>query len=77
MNGQNPIDVWQYLIVEDRVQAQPKPEQRHAEADALARRCGELGAQGWELVSVAPLARTLGGDGLTTEVRLFFKRRAR
>ena len=70
------MEVWQYLVVEQRVSPQPRPEQRHAEIGALEHRCNELGAQGWELVSAAPLARTLGGEGLTTELRLFFKRRA-
>ena len=75
MSGQG--EVWQYLVLEDGVSLQPKAEQRRAELAALEQRCNELGAQGWELASMAPLSRTLGGGGLTSQIRLIFKRRLR
>src|SRR5260370_42092054 len=70
------VEPWQYLVLEYSVSLQPKAEQRRAELAALELRCNELGAQGWELASMAPLACTLGGGGLTSQVRLIFKRRA-
>src|SRR5260370_1226359 len=51
------MEVWQYLVVEERISAQPKLEQRRAELGALEHRCNELGAQGWGLVSAAEAAR--------------------
>ena len=74
MRGQ--IDLWEYLALEVGVSLQPTAEQRRAELAALEQRCNELGAQGWELVGMAPLASILGGGGLTSELRLLFKRRA-
>ena len=74
MRGQ--VDLWEYLVLEVGVKLQPTTEQRRAELAALEQRCNELGAQGWELAGMAPLASTVGGGGLTSQLRLLFKRRA-
>jgi hypothetical protein len=57
-------EAWQYLILEHETGG-PRE---------LARRCNELGADGWELVTAVPVAASLNG-GATTSVRLFFKKR--
>ena len=58
-------EAWEYLVEEGEVAS-----------DWLERRCNELGAQGWELVSVIPLARlAFSSGGRTTGIQLFFKRR--
>jgi hypothetical protein len=56
---------WDYLVEEGEVAS-----------DRLGRRCNELGAQGWELVSAIPLSRqAFSSGGRTTGTLLFFKRR--
>jgi len=60
------MESWQYLILEHERGGAPE----------LARQCNELGMNGWELVAAVPVAASLNG-GVTTSVRLFFKRRAR
>jgi hypothetical protein len=57
------VQVWQYLVLEHE----------KGGPSELARRCNELGAEGWELVTAIPMARSLNG-GATTCVRLFFKK---
>ncbi len=59
------VEAWEYLVEEGEVAS-----------DRLERRCNELGAQGWELVIVIPLARlAFSSAGRTTGTQLFFKRR--
>ena len=56
---------WEYLVEEGAIAG-----------DRLGRRCNELGAQGWELVSIIALSRlAFSGGGRTTGTQLFFKRR--
>ena len=58
-------EAWEYMVEEGEVAS-----------NRLERRCNELGAQGWELVSVIPLARlAFSSGGRTTGTHLFFKRR--
>ena len=68
MNGnmavQGLVEAWQYLILEHE-KGGPRE---------LARKCNELGSDGWELVAAVPVAASLNG-GVTTSVRLFFKKR--
>ena len=61
--GGGQVQAWQYLVLEH---------EKGGPAE-LARRCNELGAEGWELVTAIPMARSLSG-GVTTSVRLFFKK---
>jgi hypothetical protein len=63
----HPVERWQYLVEDCAVHTS----QARNEVAALEQRCTELGLQGWELVSVAPLARSYGA---THALRLFFKR---
>ena len=56
---------WEYLV-----------EDGDLAADHLEDRCNQLGAEGWELVTVVPLSRpSLTTGGRTTGSQLFFKRR--
>ena len=58
-------EAWEYQVEEGEVAG-----------DWLERRCNELGAQGWERVSVIPLSRlAFSSGGRTTGTQLFFKRR--
>jgi hypothetical protein len=60
-------DRWQYRVEKGQ----------SLEAKDLDRQCNELGAQGWELTAVIPIARhQFGGNGETSSIRLFFRRRA-
>jgi hypothetical protein len=61
---------WQYLVIEAATHVKV-PLRQHNDTVVIAQRCNELGAQGWELVSVVPLA---AGNAATCELRLFFKR---
>jgi len=57
---------WEYLVEEGDVAS-----------ERLEYRCNELGAAGWELVSVIPLSRlAFSSGGRTTGTQLFFKRPA-
>ena len=75
-NANNPgtgASVWQYTVIDSMTRSQDKLGQRRDELAAMQQRCNEMGAQGWELVSVVSVAAHYGA---TTDLRLFFKRQA-
>jgi hypothetical protein len=61
---------WQYLVIEAATHVKA-PLGHQDNLEEIAQRCTALGAQGWELVSVVPVA---AGNAATRELRLFFKR---
>jgi hypothetical protein len=61
-------DRWQYRVEKGQ----------SLEAKELEQQCNEVGAQGWELTAVIPIAHhRLGASGETSGTRLFFRRRVR